>query len=87
MSGVAAPRRNPAEQRTSGAQSGQIDALPDRTVCVYCRRQPVDPRWRPFCSDRCRLQDLARWIDGDYRIAGEPVSLEQSAIDDVDDGP
>jgi endogenous inhibitor of DNA gyrase (YacG/DUF329 family) len=34
----------------------------------------VDPAWRPFCSERCRLLDLGRWIDGDYRVPGEPVS-------------
>jgi len=42
-------------------------------VCVFCRRQPVDPRWRPFCSRRCQLQDLARWADGAYRIPGEEL--------------
>jgi hypothetical protein len=24
----------------------------------------------PFCSDRCRLLDLSKWLGGDYRIAG-----------------
>jgi uncharacterized protein len=33
----------------------------------------VDPRWRPFCSERCRNEDLARWADGRYRLAGDPV--------------
>jgi len=28
----------------------------------------------PFCSDRCRLIDLGRWIDGDYAIPGSPAS-------------
>jgi len=22
----------------------------------------------PFCTDRCRMVDLGRWIDGDYAI-------------------
>jgi endogenous inhibitor of DNA gyrase (YacG/DUF329 family) len=22
----------------------------------------------PFCSERCRLIDLGRWLEGDYRI-------------------
>jgi len=43
-------------------------------VCVFCRRQPVDPVWRPFCSERCKLQDLGRWADGSYRVAGETSS-------------
>jgi uncharacterized protein len=30
----------------------------------------------PFCSDRCRLIDLGRWIDGAHTIPGPPVSGE-----------
>jgi hypothetical protein len=33
----------------------------------------VDERWRPFCSERCRNEDLAQWADDRYRVAGEPV--------------
>jgi uncharacterized protein len=34
----------------------------------------------PFCSDRCRLVDLGRWIDGAYAI---PVG--SSASPDAED--
>lgn len=27
----------------------------------------------PFCSERCRLVDLGRWIEGDYTIPGPPA--------------
>ncbi len=37
-------------------------------LCVFCRRHPVDAAWRPFCSERCKLQDLARWADESYRV-------------------
>jgi endogenous inhibitor of DNA gyrase (YacG/DUF329 family) len=47
-----------------------VDQVP---ICACCRTRPVEHRWRPFCSERCKLLDLARWIDGDYRIPGEPV--------------
>ncbi len=32
----------------------------------------------PFCTDRCRLVDLGRWIDGAYAIpeAARPVQAE-----------
>ncbi|MCS6944294.1 MAG: DNA gyrase inhibitor YacG [Sutterellaceae bacterium] len=30
-------------------------------------------RWRPFCSERCKLIDLGDWAAGRYVIAGEPV--------------
>jgi uncharacterized protein len=42
-------------------------------VCAYCRRAPADPAWRPFCSERCRLADLGKWLSGDYRVAGDPL--------------
>ena len=45
-------------------------------MCVQCRSRPMAPAWRPFCSDRCRLLDLARWVDGGYRVAAEPVTAE-----------
>ena len=32
----------------------------------------------PFCSDRCRLIDLGRWIDGAYAIPGPPGHTERS---------
>ena len=38
--------------------------------CVYCRTRPATPRWRPFCSERCKLADLGRWLKGDYRVPG-----------------
>jgi uncharacterized protein len=50
--------------------------LASEPLCVECHRAPADPNWRPFCSQRCKLQDLARWVDGGYRIAGEPVSVD-----------
>jgi len=43
-------------------------------LCVFCRKHPVDHAWRPFCSERCKLQDLAKWADGDYRVGGEKIS-------------
>jgi endogenous inhibitor of DNA gyrase (YacG/DUF329 family) len=53
-------------------------------LCVLCRRRPVDPRWRPFCSERCRNEDLARWADGGYRVAGEPVPSADTEQHDSD---
>jgi len=37
-------------------------------VCVYCRKRPIDARWGPFCSERCKMADLGRWLSGDYRV-------------------
>jgi len=54
--------------------------VPD-LACVLCRRHPVDPAWRPFCSERCKLQDLARWADGRYRVPGEAVTEETENLE------
>jgi endogenous inhibitor of DNA gyrase (YacG/DUF329 family) len=32
-----------------------------------------NPAW-PFCSERCRLLDLGKWLDEDYRVPGEADS-------------
>ena len=55
-----------------------IDRMGKAPMCVLCRRHPVDDRWRPFCSERCRNEDLARWADGQYRVPAEPVSLPET---------
>ena len=45
---------------------------------------------RPFCSERCRLADLGKWLDGGYRISA-PISeedLDQGVVpDDTDSEP
>lgn len=28
----------------------------------------LEQRWRPFCSERCKLIDLGSWADESYRI-------------------
>jgi endogenous inhibitor of DNA gyrase (YacG/DUF329 family) len=51
--------------------------VPSERVCSYCRRHPIDPAWLPFCSQRCKLADLGRWISDDYRIPGPPPEQEK----------
>ena len=38
----------------------------------------------PFCSDRCRLIDLGRWLGEDYRIA-TPRAEDESPAPPSDD--
>jgi len=47
--------------------------------CPICRKQvqPGTP-YAPFCSERCRLIDLANWAEEKYRI---PVRREESGED------
>lgn len=53
--------------------------------CPICGRD-VPPRdgdppnkAAPFCSPACKLIDLGRWLDGDYRFAGSPVESTNGA--------
>jgi endogenous inhibitor of DNA gyrase (YacG/DUF329 family) len=41
----------------------------------------------PFCSDRCRLVDLGRWIDEKYAVpVSEPKGPEAEACENGADG-
>ena len=44
--------------------------------CPTCKR-PVEwseaSRWRPFCSERCKLIDLGAWAAEKHAIPGEPI--------------
>jgi uncharacterized protein len=54
-------------------------------LCVFCRRHPAQPPWQPFCSERCKVQDLAKWIDGAYRVPAEPLpDSDEEPGDDTD---
>ncbi|HZS47331.1 MAG TPA: DNA gyrase inhibitor YacG [Blastocatellia bacterium] len=32
---------------------------------------------RPFCSERCRLIDLGKWAEEEYRIPGRPATVPE----------
>ena len=47
-------------------------------LCPHCGK-PAD--WqanphRPFCSERCKLVDLGKWVNEEYRVPGKPVHDE-----------
>jgi len=46
-------------------------------------------RWRPFCSERCRLIDLGAWMTERHAIPGEEISPDvvQPSNDESDDPP
>ncbi|HSV18676.1 MAG TPA: DNA gyrase inhibitor YacG [Casimicrobiaceae bacterium] len=61
--------------------------IPPRTVrCPQCNalvEWTPDSRWRPFCSERCKMIDLGAWASGAYRIpAGQAAEDDDSARGD-----
>jgi len=59
--------------------------------CPICKKPveehgPDRPKAFPFCSERCKLIDLARWLDGRYQIPVKPDD-EAHDGDTADDVP
>ena len=49
-------------------------------VCPTCKAQLVaGATWptRPFCSERCRMADLGKWLDGEFVIS-RPMTLDEA---------
>lgn len=57
--------------------------------CPTCNKQITvdrdeDAPYRPFCSRRCKMVDLGRWLDGTYRIS-EPIKPQDLERDEARD--
>ena len=50
--------------------------------CPKCGREilydPANP-FRPFCSERCKMIDLGRWLMEDYRVPAQAGDEEETA--------
>jgi uncharacterized protein len=58
---------------------------PRQVRCPQCGGLSLyspDNRWRPFCSERCKLIDLGQWASGAYSI---PVEEPDSGMTDAFD--
>jgi len=42
-------------------------------TCPICKKKTTweENPWRPFCSERCKLIDLGKWVSEEYKILGE----------------
>ena len=54
-------------------------------ACPTCKQPTARPGndWFPFCRERCKLVDLGRWIDGEYRV---PVEDSTPPAEPPEDG-
>ncbi|MCG7870172.1 MAG: DNA gyrase inhibitor YacG [gamma proteobacterium symbiont of Stewartia floridana] len=49
---------------------------PTTVPCPNCGKPVLwqeSSKWKPFCSERCRLIDLGDWLDENHRIS-EPLN-------------
>ena len=56
---------NPTDRRRAGSPPTERGR-----ACPMCGK-PTAERTRPFCSKRCQQLDLARWLDGSYRVPSD----------------
>ena len=52
--------------------------------CPICQEKAAwnDNPFRPFCSKRCKTQDLANWADGSYAIPTDPSESSFESVED-----
>jgi endogenous inhibitor of DNA gyrase (YacG/DUF329 family) len=52
-------------------------------ICSICRK-PVAPRAEnpafPFCSKRCRMVDLGRWLGEEYRVPDRQADEQEDEL-------
>jgi endogenous inhibitor of DNA gyrase (YacG/DUF329 family) len=50
-----------------------------KAKCPTCRGPSTKDgnKLFPFCSERCQLLDLGRWLDESYRIPAEPADPDE----------
>jgi endogenous inhibitor of DNA gyrase (YacG/DUF329 family) len=49
-------------------------------ICPRCGAKSAfssGNKWRPFCSERCKLIDLGKWAAEDYRVPLEEKPKEE----------
>jgi len=53
--------------------------------CPICKKEVApDSRFHPFCSERCKIIDLANWATEKYVIPAPIEPGESEAGDDVE---
>ncbi len=49
-------------------------------TCLQSVEWLVTNKYRPFCSERCRLIDLGEWFGEERKIAGDDATAETANI-------
>ena len=60
---------------------------PRTVACPTCRKRvewTQESKWRPFCSDRCKLIDFGAWANESYRIPAVERDDDEPPLPDED---
>ncbi len=59
-----------------------------KVKCPMCKKEVLwdNNKWRPFCSERCKMVDLGAWAKEDYRVSEDTdrVTIDNGNFDDED---
>ncbi len=58
-----------------------------KVKCPRCGKEVLfkNNPFRPFCSERCKLIDLGRWVSGEYRIPTTSQDEQEDGSPDPED--
>jgi len=51
---------------------------PMQIICPICKKKTTweENPYKPFCSERCKLIDLGKWVSDEYKIEGNDENAE-----------
>ena len=52
--------------------------------CPLCKKSTTFA-FRPFCSKKCKMVDLYKWVSGHYVIPGDPEDMLQKEEEEARD--
>jgi uncharacterized protein len=61
---------------------------PRKVACPRCgtlAEYSAENKWRPFCSERCRMIDLGKWASDEYRLPQELRDDEKEGSEQSND--
>ncbi len=47
-------------------------------VCKQAVQKPPENTWFPFCSNRCKLVDLSKWLSEEYRVPAQEADGDEA---------
>ncbi|MBI4690741.1 MAG: DNA gyrase inhibitor YacG [Nitrospirae bacterium] len=60
-----------------------------KITCPICKKTTTweENPWRPFCSEKCKLIDLGKWVLEEYKIPGEKTEEEKDETKESNEPP
>ncbi len=60
-----------------------------KVICPVCKKEfevediktAIEKTSYPFCSERCRMMDLGKWLDAEYRVTRPAEGADEELED------